>query len=204
MSQNKLQLILASASPRRKELLSYLNINYKIIVSDIDETSTEKDPSKLVENLAYQKMTAVKSKLDNDFCIISADTIVVYQNEVLGKPKCREEAKSMLDKLSGTVHQVYTGVTIATKDRTVSFHECTNVSFNHIDSDLLEAYLDSGDSLDKAGGYGIQGSAVAFVKKVDGCYANVVGLPVNRLINELDRFFKTEQGVESKWRNYFL
>lgn len=192
--QNKYELILASGSPRRKELLAYLNIPFKIIVSDIDENIKEKDPQKLVRKLSILKGSAVfdKVKCDNPL-IVSADTIVVLDNKVLGKPKDINEAKETLLLLSGKTHKVITGVSILTKNMSFNFTQTTYVDFYEIENRELNNYLESKDSLDKAGAYGIQGKAQIFIKGINGSYSNVVGFPVAEFIIELKKKLKTNK-----------
>ena len=184
-----MRYILASASPRRKEILSSLGLKFDIIVADTDESSDERDLGLFSEALAKKKGLAVRDKLvrlgeyDGNTAIISADTIVVSDGEVLGKPRDRADAERMLRALSGRTHAVISGVAITIGDKTVSDHSVTEVTFDEIDEEFLCAYLDSDEPYDKAGAYGIQGTASAIVKGICGCYFGVVGLPVNCLIN---------------------
>lgn len=184
-----MRYILASASPRRKEILSSLGLHFEVIVSDTDEKSDERDLGLFVEDIARKKGLAVKETLvskgeyTSDTVIISADTIVVCDNEILGKPHGRADAERMLRSLSGRTHTVISGVAITAGDKIVSDRSETLVTFDDICEEALAAYLDSDEPYDKAGAYGIQGKASVFVKGIEGCYFGVVGLPVNCLIN---------------------
>lgn len=188
----KFQLILGSQSPRRKELLSWANIPFKIITADLDEISNEEDPAEVAMDIASQKGNAVFEKA-NDYknpFVISSDTIVVLDNKIYGKPKNREDAKLILSELSDKTHYVITGVSFIFHDengrkREHKFYDKTDVTFNEITPDLMENYLNTNDSLDKAGAYGIQGPSLTFISNVNGSYSNVVGFPLDKVIGEL-------------------
>lgn len=187
-----MQYILASASPRRKELLEKTGFSFDIIPSTIEEKITKTIPSEVVMELAEQKAQDVFDKLSDDsscITVIGADTIVVYRDEILGKPKDKNEAYDMLSMLSDRTHQVYTGVALITKkENTVKkriFFEKTDVTFYPVDKEDLHRYVESGDCMDKAGSYGIQGAFAIHVKEIKGDYNNVVGLPIGRLYQEL-------------------
>ncbi|MGM7636520.1 Maf family protein [Bacillus sp. Hm123] len=181
-------LILASSSPRRKELLQRIGLPFTVIVSEVDETiSHPMSSEETVRQLASRKAHAV-AKHHEQAVVIGADTIVVLDEEILGKPKDRSEAKRMLSKLSGREHSVYTGVTIVQGKKEHVFYEKTNVTFWELSDEEVEAYLDSGEPFDKAGAYGIQGIGAVLVKKIDGDYFSVVGLPVASLYRQLQRF----------------
>lgn len=184
-----MKLILASQSPRRKELMSDFQIDFDIVVSKCEEVfPSDVAIEEAIENVAYQKAYDVFKDHQNA-TVIGCDTMVVYNNEKLGKPKNYEDAKRMLKMLSGKTHEVISGVCILSKDQCVTFHETTKVEFYPIEEDLLEAYLNSDGPYDKAGAYAIQDSmSRLFVKKLDGDYYNVVGLPVARLYRELKKF----------------
>ena len=201
---NKYQLILGSQSPRRQELLKAIFIPFKIRPSKIEEISYEKKPYAIVEDLAAQKAQAVfsDSKEDNPL-VIGSDTIVVFQNEILGKPANVEEAKKTLEKLSGNTHEVLTGVSLKSKNQVKNFHVKTEVSFREISEDLMEFYLQTGESLDKAGAYGIQEHSFGFIGEIKGSYSNVVGLPVDSLLIQLKNFVEQEQGKDISWRELF-
>ena len=203
MENKKYKMLLASASPRRKELLNSLYINYSIEPSHSEEISNEQTPEKIVMDLASQKARDVygKTNIHNPF-IIGADTIVVFQNKILGKPKSIDEARETLTLLSGQKHFVYTGVSFLSEDHHVNFYEKTDVFFEKIPLDLLEKYLATKDSLDKAGAYGIQGSALAFIEKIQGSYSNVVGLPINKVLINIEKAFLNNKNTKH-WRDYF-
>lgn len=190
MGQTMKRIILASGSPRRKELLSKLNTDFEIIVSDTDESITETSPDKIVEDLSLRKASAVFDLYsDEDVIVIGADTIVYYDGEVLFKPQNEEEAKSMLSMLSDRTHQVFTGVTVCISSngekKTIQFSERTDVTFYPIDKYDIADYIKTGSPMDKAGAYGIQDDFAKHVKKINGDYNNVVGLPLARLYQEI-------------------
>ena len=193
MESDKFTLILGSQSPRRKELLSWLNIPFKILTADLDEISEETQPKKIAMDLASQKAFAVLNKeaIPERPFIISSDTIVVLDNVLYGKPKNVEDARRILNKLSGKTHQVITGVSFlfldlsSNKMREHLFYDSTEVTFSLIREDLMENYLETKDSLDKAGAYGIQGPSLTFISRINGSYSNVVGFPLDKIVNEL-------------------
>lgn len=190
-----MKYILASASPRRRELLSRTGIDFTVIPSDAEEIITKTEPCEIVKELALLKADAVfKTHADNDTMIIGSDTIVVYKGEILGKPEDADDARDMLSMLSDRTHQVYTGVALITmqngEKNVKTFYECTDVTFYPISREDIETYVESGDPLDKAGSYGIQGSFSIHIKEIRGDYNNVVGLPIGRLYQELKASFK--------------
>ena len=175
-----MQLILASASPRRKELLGLFHIPFIIRVADIDETmDNTKSPYDEVARVSRMKALAVERQADD--IVIAADTIVVCGGKVLGKPGNEAEAVSMLQLLSGRDHQVMTGCTVLRGDRAETFTEVTDLHFRSLSQKEIEAYVASGEPMDKAGSYGIQGGAALFCERMAGDYYNVMGLPVCRL-----------------------
>lgn len=188
--------ILASASPRRKELLTQAGLSFEVCPSQVEETISKTRPSDVVMELSSQKAFDVYRRLaPKDRIVIGADTIVVYRGEILGKPADEQEALDMLSLLAGRTHQVYTGVTlIREKDslsdapKVRSFYEKTEVCLYPIYREDLISYIRTGDPLDKAGAYGIQGSFAVHVKEIRGEYNNVVGLPIGRLYQELKTF----------------
>ena len=181
-----MQLILASASPRRKALLSLLGIPFTVRAADIDETmDPEKPPFDEVARVSRLKALAV-SRGEKDI-VIAADTIVVCQGKVLGKPHSEAEAASMLRLLSGRDHQVMTGCTILYGDRVGTFTEVTSLHLRPLSEKEIQKYVQSGEPMDKAGAYGIQGGAALFCEKLEGDYYNVMGLPVCRLYETLCR-----------------
>jgi septum formation protein len=183
------QLILASSSPRRQALLKQVNIPFSVRKPGVDESQiTAADPRERVIQLAELKGKATPIMHENEV-ILSADTVVSYNNKIFGKPKDRDEAYRMLSMLSGSVHEVYTGVSLRSSDKKTTFAEKTRVMFWPLSGTEIAEYLSSGEADDKAGAYGIQGVGAKFVKQIDGDYYNVVGLPVSRVIRELRRFY---------------
>ncbi|AKP47985.1 MULTISPECIES: Maf family protein [Bacillus] len=175
------KLILASSSPRRKALLQRLNIPFTVEISHVEEKiSPEAPPDEAVMSLALQKAKAVASHAPEAF-VIGADTMVSIHNQILGKPKSREEAKNMLKMLSGQTHSVYTGTAIVHGEQQRVFYERTDVTFWTLPDDVIDDYLNSGESFDKAGAYGIQGLGSIFVKEIHGDFFSVVGLPIARV-----------------------
>ena len=180
-------LILASGSIRRKEILEALGAEIKIITADVDERSDEKDPEKLAPLLAQKKGLAVYERIkDGEYAsypIISADTVVYCDGEIMGKPKDAQDAYRMLKKLSGREHTVTTGICIVSSGTAFCEAVTTKVRVDELSDVDIKNYVDSKDPFDKAGGYGIQGIFSKHIKGIDGCYFNVVGLPVNALRN---------------------
>ncbi|MCP1101145.1 septum formation protein [Aequitasia blattaphilus] len=184
-----MRYVLASASPRRKELLSLLGIEFEVIPAQKEEKIERVKLEEIVQSLANQKANEVAEELSGDFCVIGADTLVSYKGEVLGKPADDEEAFGMISMLSDRTHQVYTGVCVQYqkdgKRDEISFFEKTDVTLYPIDRFEIRDYIKTKDSFDKAGGYGIQGSFGKHVKSINGEYNNVVGFPVGRFYNEM-------------------
>ena len=194
------RIILASQSPRRRELLAQIGVSFTVEVSDTDENVSGTDPAAIVQELAGRKALAVASHHKGEaVTVIGADTIVVYEGEILGKPKDTDDARRMLRELSGNAHQVYTGVCVIdmssdrnrehTKDlrpdnREISFAERTDVFVAPLTDAEIDAYIKTGEPFDKAGSYGIQGTFARHIEKIEGDYTNVVGLPVGRLWRE--------------------
>ncbi|CAM3747373.1 Maf family protein [Mesobacillus zeae] len=180
-------LILASASPRRKELLQNLHLTFDISASDADESlGSFLSPAEAVMELASRKSLTVGAKHPDSF-VIGSDTVVVHEGTILGKPKGVSEAESMLKRLSGNTHSVYTGVSIVSPEAETRFFEKTDVTFWGLSDAEIDAYIKSGEPFDKAGGYGIQGFGSFLVKEISGDYYTVVGLPVARTVRELKR-----------------
>lgn len=185
-----LKIVLASRSPRRKKLLSQLGLTFDVIPSDTEEIITSNVPAEVVLELSGQKAEDISKKIDNAF-VIGADTIVVFQGTILGKPTSSDNAAQMLHTLSDNVHSVFTGVTVMKKIsgrivNTLSFVEETKVYFSALSSDEIEAYIETGSPMDKAGAYGIQDDwGAVFVNRVEGDFYNVVGLPLNRFYQEM-------------------
>lgn len=187
-----MELILASQSPRRKEILSLLDIPFKIMVSDADESvDLSLPPYFIAESLSLKKAIAVSKNINTDALIIGADTIVVIDGRILGKPKDEEDARIMLTSLSGRTHSVISGVTVLdTKSaKSESFYVETEVTFFPLTDDEITNYIKSGEPMDKAGAYGIQGRGGKFVEKISGDYFNVVGLPLSKLYQVLKKEF---------------
>ena len=189
-----MKIYLASASPRRKELLKQVGLSFKTMPSTVEEKITKTEPSEVVEELSYQKAVDVCGRLVNegaeDFVVIGADTVVSCWGEILGKPNDKEDAVRMLGRLKGGSHQVYTGVTLAWKNKGISpmyftFSECTDVTMYDMTEEEIRKYVDSGEPMDKAGAYAIQGLCAAYVQGICGDYNNVVGLSVGRVWQEL-------------------
>ena len=192
------RLILASASPRRRELLSQIGYEFEVRTSDAEEITTEKEPAFVVEELSKIKARAVwetLTEVEKQEClVIGADTVVAFEDQVMGKPQSSSEAIEMLSRLQNNTHQVYTGVTLIFRKgpgkvpSKISFFEKTDVTMYPISSDEIAAYVNTGEPMDKAGAYGIQGRGAAFIKEIHGDYNNVVGLPIGRLYQEMKRY----------------
>lgn len=204
--KNKTRIILASASPRRRELLSQIGLDFEVRVSDVEEKVSSALPEQVVEELSARKAEAVLAGIPDsreDVLVIGADTVVALEGRILGKPRSPEEASRMLHSLSGTNHAVYTGVTLLYRPGSEScaageardgtggngqarktFHERTDVAFYPLTEEETAFYVSLGDCMDKAGAYGIQGIFARYVKGIEGDYNNVVGLPVGRLYQE--------------------
>ena len=184
-----MKVILASNSPRRKEILEGVGVEPQIIVSGADERSDATDPAKYAEDIALCKGRAVYSSLcasdgkeiTDKKLIISADTVVMVDGEILGKPRDRADAIRMLTALSGKEHEVITGIALHCGGKIICEHETTKVYFDDLTSEEIERYADTNEPYDKAGAYAIQGLSSKFVRKIDGCYFNVVGLPIFKL-----------------------
>lgn len=189
------KIILASGSPRRKEILENVGITFTVVKSEADEAlvSPEGIPVSIyVQELALLKATEVKSRISaKDSIVIGADTVVSIDGKILGKPGNEQEAYDMLKSLSGKTHQVYTGYCGVSTDDGYAVCEsvCTDVTFAELSDEEIYNYIHTGESYDKAGGYGIQGKGVMLVEKIDGDYFNVVGLPVRSLVNMLKKEF---------------
>lgn len=208
-----MKIILASASPRRRELLEQIGLEFEIKVSNVEEQATADTPGLLVEELSRQKAEAVLSETEQngeDVLVIGADTVVAVGDRVLGKPSDVKHAMEMLGELAGCAHQVYTGVTLLYRpegaERTAAdgqrnvhrktFHEMTRVHFYPMTEEEIDFYVSTGDPMDKAGAYGIQGLFARYVKGIEGDYNNVVGLPVGRLYQEAKEWLSGDSGKE--------
>lgn len=181
-------LILASSSPRRRYYLNNLGVSYQFIKPRIDETAFDgEDPTVYVERMARTKAQAVASWHPTDV-VLAADTIVVVDNQILGKPVDREDAKRILRLLSGKTHQVMTSVCVCRQDDVHQFTETTNVTFAKLDEDLIATYVASGECDDKSGAYAVQGIGAMFIEKVEGSVSSVVGLPICQVRKVLAKF----------------
>ncbi|MBC2580619.1 Maf-like protein [Clostridium sp. DJ247] len=184
-----MKIILASASSRRQELLKRLTEEFSIIISNFDESSVNfnGDCGSYVEELALGKAKDVSYRVEGKSIIIGCDTVVSFKGRVLGKPKDKDEAFTMLKALSGNVHQVYSGIAVINKltGRIIKDFVCTDVKFDILSDNQIEKYIEKEEYSDKAGAYGIQGYGGVFVEEIRGCYYNVVGLPLNKLLKML-------------------
>lgn len=188
MKAQKYKVILASASPRRKEILGKTCIDFEVQVSDCDENIDEKQPDKLVMKLSELKARDVASK-NPDAIIIGSDTVVAHKGHIMGKPADRAEAISMIKSFAGDIHQVYTGVTIIIpNEKTYTYNICTDVHVLQMTDEEIERYVDTGEPMDKAGAYAIQGLFAPFISKIDGDYYNVVGLPISSVYAILKKY----------------
>lgn len=186
----KHRIILASASPRRRELLGQVGITPEIIPSTKEEVISSSDPEQVVLELSRQKARDVAADRGKGAIVIGADTVVAAGGEILGKPENTQDAVRMIELLQGNIHQVYTGVTLiltGEKEHMVSFVERTDVHVYPMTSEEILHYVTSGESVDKAGAYGIQGRFAAYIQGIAGDYSNVVGLPVGRTCQELKK-----------------
>ncbi|HSH26015.1 MAG TPA: Maf family protein [Massilibacterium sp.] len=192
-----MKIILASQSPRRKELMQLLNHPFEVIPSAFnEEIITKTNPKEYVITLAKEKAQSVfTTQKDTSCLVIGADTIVVYNEVIFGKPTNEKEARKMLEHLSEKTHQVYTGVALVSTDKQSFFCEKTDVTFYKLTSAEITDYLKTGEPFDKAGSYGIQGYGALFVKQIVGDYYNVVGLPVARLKRELQSFLEGSKSI---------
>ena len=183
-----MKYILASASERRQELLNRIIDNFDIIISDFDEEKVKFNGNveEYVIEVAEGKALDVLSRISEDSIIIAADTIVVNGDKILGKPKSEEDAYKMLKDLSGKVHRVYSAVVVVNSKTNKVKKECTEVKFKDLTNEEILKYISTKEPLDKAGAYGIQGIGGVFVERINGCYYNVVGLPLNLLNNILE------------------
>lgn len=185
--------VLASASPRRRELLEMLGIKDLRIIpprgKEIADPSLS--PQETVAALSRAKALEVAALVENDALVIAADTVVVLEDEILGKPRITEEAVSMLSRLSGREHRVFTGVTLVRGDRIITEYECTVVRFRSMSPEEISAYVATGEPMDKAGAYGAQGIGALFVEGIEGDFFNVVGLPLCRLNLMLSKLEET-------------
>ena len=189
-----IRVILASGSPRRRQLLDLIGIAHEVRPSDIDESLKGREsPRKHAERLAREKATAVASK-DSNVVTIAADTIVVIDKKILGKPSNSVDAGSMLSLLNGREHTVITAVSVARGQKVKSSVEEVSVTFRKLTEDEIDAYIATGEPMDKAGAYGIQGFGATIVKRIEGDYFAVMGLPIVKLVGLLD-----EHGIDYRF-----
>jgi len=190
MIKTKLPVYLASRSPRRRKLLKQINVKFKSFKVDIKESIDKNEkPIHNVKRLANEKMEKAKERINNGI-IITADTIVVLDGNVIGKPKSRKDAKTILKRLSGRTHIVYTGFAVynSIKDFIITDYEKTFVKFRKISNKEINEYINSGSPMDKAGAYGIQDDyGAVFIERINGCYYNVVGLPLTKVYQALNK-----------------
>ena len=194
------KVILASKSPRRRELLDQIKVEYECIPSTMEEIMEGDTPSEIVCSLSKQKISDVYNKIKDEIkentLIISADTIVAFGDRILGKPRDEQDALEMLTMLSGKAHQVYTGVSIMYvnngETRMHTFYECSDVFVSELSRENIIEYIATKEPMDKSGSYGIQGYFAKYVEKIDGDYNNIVGLPISRLYREAKDKFNIE------------
>ncbi|HSQ89227.1 Maf family protein [Romboutsia sp.] len=186
-----MNIILASASPRRKEILENTNVKFDVVKSEIDEVILDQElPSQVVMRLAFEKCMDIAGRYEDDL-VIGADTIVVLDGIILGKPKDKDDATSMIKKLSGKTHQVITGISLINlnANKKIIDYVVSNVKFKDLSEEDIKDYIQTNESLDKAGGYGIQGYGALLVEEIQGDYFNIVGLPISRLSDLLKKYF---------------
>lgn len=178
----KLDVILASASPRREELLGLIFKEFWVMPSGYDESKVPEDLTP-AEHVVYSSLMKARdiAQKNKKSLVIGADTVVVIDETILGKPHDRAEAARMLKSLSGRLHQVYTGITVIYDNKERSAFECTDVKFSELSDDVISRYVSSGEPMDKAGAYAIQGRGAVLIESINGCYFNVVGLPIHKL-----------------------
>jgi len=208
-NNKKWQLILASGSPRRRELLGHTKVPFEVKTIPTKEESNETNPCSFALEIARQKGVVLCETLTPAATVVvSADTVVALNGKIYGKPRDRDEAREFLTELAGRTHQVHTAVCLhyGWKEswKRLEHVETTEVDFNPLVPRLLEDYLLTGDSLDKAGAYGIQGQALTFIHEVRGCYANVVGFPLARFCSMMEQDFMKQIGEQGPWQNLFL
>lgn len=192
----KMQVVLASASPRRTELLTQGKIRHLVMPSHCEEVITSDVPSQVVEELSVQKAEDVYRQYEKehseDFLVIGSDTVVAVAGKILGKPKDEEDAFQMISMLQGKAHQVYTGVTLLIKKDgkqiRKTFHECSDVHVYPMSKEEIREYIATGEPMDKAGAYGIQGAFGVYIRGIEGDYNTIVGLPLARVYQEMKEY----------------
>ncbi|NPB06226.1 MAG: septum formation protein Maf [Aquificae bacterium] len=193
-----MELILASTSPRRREILSLLRVPFSVVAPEADEDEPLKDPVALARRLARKKALSVFKKHRNA-AVVGADTVVYFKGRVLGKPKDEQEALEMLKALSGRWHTVVTGVAVYSPKGKVVFHDTARVKFRPFDEEEALYYVKTGEPLDKAGAYGVQGFGATLVEKIRGNFYTVMGLPVHRLYEELKKLGVVNLRGAERW-----
>ena len=191
---NKYPIILASGSPRRKQLLEQIDLEFEVVPSQIyEDFSLNLSPTDFVEYYAQEKAKDVANSYPDKW-VIGADTIVVFESHILGKPKNEKDSFQMLKRLSGNTHQVITGVSIQNikQDISDSFHERTNVTFNTLSDNIINYYIETYEPFDKAGSYGIQDWFSVCVNRIDGCFYNVMGFPLSRFYSHFIDLLETQ------------
>ena len=185
-----MEIILASKSPRRRELMERMGLSFSVVESGADENiSKDLPPEEYVKELSYRKAAYV-AREHKGACVVGSDTVVVYDGKILGKPKTRDEAFSMLRMLSGKTHTVYTGIAVMCGDKKLIDCDATRVTFSELSDDEINGYIDTGDPMDKAGAYGIQGRFCSYIESVEGSFFTVMGLPVHLLYKMLKEIEK--------------
>ena len=181
-------MILASKSPRRKEILGNVGFKLKIVSADVDEISNKTDNIEKIMDIAYKKTVAVANNYEEHF-VVGADTIVELDGEIIGKPRDEEDAKSILQRLSGKSHRVITGYCLINKEKNILIKDygVTTVSFKKLDKSMIEWYIESKQPMDKAGAYGIQDKGSVFIEKIDGDFFTVMGFPIAKFIETLKK-----------------
>jgi septum formation protein len=182
------RIILASKSPRRKKILEQVGLDFDVVVSDFDEAKLKfKTPQEMVENLSFEKAKLIAKKYPSAI-VIGADTTVIFKNEIIGKPKSKEDAVRILKLLSGNTHEIVTGFTVIKGKKSITRHVISRVKFKKLTEAEIKAYVATGEPMDKAGGYGIQERGGLFIESIDGDYFNVVGLPIFAVAEALKEF----------------
>lgn len=183
-----MSIILASASPRRRELMSVITPDFSAVSIDADETLPQGIPALTASEYLAEIKAAAAAEIYPDDVVIGCDTTVICGEEILGKPKDKEECRRFMNMLSGRTHQVATGCCIISKGEKIAFTEITDVTFRRLTAEEIEDYISTDEPYDKAGGYGIQGKAALLIEKINGDYFNVVGLPLSRLNQTLKNY----------------
>ncbi len=179
-------MILASKSPRRKEILEGIGFNLKIISENIEEISNKREVTEKIKDIALKKVEIVANKFPNDY-VVGADTIVELEGKIIGKPQNEEEAFKILESLSGKVHNVITAYSLINRSKNIEIVDCsiTKVHFKKLDSERIKWYIKSGEPMDKAGAYGIQDKGAIFVEKIEGDFFTVMGFPIGKFMDKL-------------------